>query len=87
MAGLRQPARPRPLRCLVPADPRQRLPGPARRGRVTGSWMSVGSWPRRTTRVVRDASEATAARDALDRALAGLDADHQVVVALRFHAD
>ncbi|HYO42686.1 MAG TPA: sigma-70 family RNA polymerase sigma factor [Candidatus Limnocylindrales bacterium] len=37
--------------------------------------------------VVLDASEATAARDALDRALAGLDADHQVVVALRFHAD
>jgi RNA polymerase sigma-70 factor, ECF subfamily len=37
--------------------------------------------------LVRDASEATAARDALDRALAGLDADHQVVVALRFHAD
>jgi RNA polymerase sigma-70 factor (ECF subfamily) len=37
--------------------------------------------------VVRDASEATAARDALDRSLAGLDADHQVVVALRFGAD
>lgn len=37
--------------------------------------------------LVRDASEATATRDALDRALAGLDADHQVVVALRFHAD
>jgi RNA polymerase sigma-70 factor (ECF subfamily) len=37
--------------------------------------------------LVRDASEATAARDALDRALAGLDADHQVVVAMRFHAD
>ena len=36
---------------------------------------------------VRDASEATATRDVLDRALAGLDADHQVVVALRFHAD
>jgi len=36
---------------------------------------------------VGDASEATAARDALGRALASLDADHQVVVALRFHAD
>ena len=36
---------------------------------------------------IADSSEALAARDALDRALAGLDADHQVVVALRFHAD
>jgi RNA polymerase sigma-70 factor (ECF subfamily) len=34
-----------------------------------------------------DAAERTATRDALDRALAGLDADHQVVVGLRFHAD
>lgn len=37
--------------------------------------------------VVRDASEAMAARDVLDRALTALDADHQVVVALRYHAD
>jgi RNA polymerase sigma-70 factor (ECF subfamily) len=34
-----------------------------------------------------DAAERTATRDALDRALAGLGADHQVVVALRFGAD
>ncbi len=36
---------------------------------------------------VPDTSEATAARDALDRALGALDPDHQVVIALRFHAD
>jgi RNA polymerase sigma-70 factor (ECF subfamily) len=36
---------------------------------------------------VSDASETTAVRDALSRALAGLDPDHQVVVAMRFHAD
>ena len=37
--------------------------------------------------VVGDAADRTATRDALDRALAVLDADHQVVVALRFGAD
>jgi RNA polymerase sigma-70 factor (ECF subfamily) len=36
---------------------------------------------------VADPSEPTAARDALDRAMALLDPDHQVVVALRFGAD
>ncbi len=36
---------------------------------------------------VADASESTATRDALERALGVLDADHQVVVALRFGAD
>ncbi len=37
--------------------------------------------------LVADAAERTATRDALDRSLASLDADHQVVVALRFGAD
>ena len=37
--------------------------------------------------LVADATDRTADRDALDRALGTLDADHQVVVALRFHAD
>jgi RNA polymerase sigma-70 factor (ECF subfamily) len=37
--------------------------------------------------VTGDASDATATRDALGRALARLDADHQVVVTLRFGAD
>lgn len=36
---------------------------------------------------IPDASEATAARDALGRALAALTPDEQVVVTLRFHAD
>lgn len=36
---------------------------------------------------VADASEATADRDALDGVLRTLDADHQIVVVLRFHAD
>ena len=36
---------------------------------------------------VSDASEAAATRDGLERALAMLDPDHQVVVALRFGAD
>jgi RNA polymerase sigma-70 factor (ECF subfamily) len=36
---------------------------------------------------IADASEATAARDALARALAGLTPDEQVVITLRFHAD
>ena len=36
---------------------------------------------------VADASETTAARDALDRALGVLGPDHQVVIALRFGAD
>ena len=36
---------------------------------------------------IADASEATAARDALGRALAALTPDEQVVVTLRFHAD
>ncbi|MEI7745045.1 MAG: sigma-70 family RNA polymerase sigma factor, partial [Chloroflexota bacterium] len=37
--------------------------------------------------LVADPARATADRDALARALGVLDADHQVVVALRFHAD
>jgi RNA polymerase sigma-70 factor, ECF subfamily len=36
---------------------------------------------------IADASEATAARDALGRALGALTPDEQVVVTLRFHAD
>jgi RNA polymerase sigma-70 factor (ECF subfamily) len=36
---------------------------------------------------IADASEVTASRDALDRALVDLPPDEQVVVSLRFHAD
>jgi RNA polymerase sigma-70 factor (ECF subfamily) len=47
-----------------------------------GSELADAEHPREA-----DASERTAQRDALERALGALDADHQVVIALRYHAD
>jgi RNA polymerase sigma-70 factor (ECF subfamily) len=71
------------FRRIVVNGCRDRLRARARQRVVdVGRELAEAEHPR-----VRDASDAIAARDALDRALAGLEADHQVVVAMRFHAD
>jgi RNA polymerase sigma-70 factor (ECF subfamily) len=83
-AGLRDPARfDAWFRRILVNECRDRLRDQARRGRVgVGRELMEAEHPQ-----ISDASEATASRDALNRALVALTPDEQVVVTLRFYAD
>jgi RNA polymerase sigma-70 factor (ECF subfamily) len=83
-AGLRDPTRfDAWFRRILVNECRDRLRDRARRARDGVSRKLIeAEHPR-----IADASEATAARDALDRAVVGLTLDEQVVVTLRFYSD
>lgn len=71
------------FRRILVNECRDRLRDQARRWRTsTGHELTEAEHPR-----IADASEATAARDALNRAVDTLSPDEQVVVSLRFYAD
>jgi len=58
------------------------------RTRARHRWVDVGhELVEAQHPLIADASEAIAARDAVDRALAALRPDEQIVITLRFHAD
>lgn len=82
--GLRDPARfDAWFRRILVNGCRDRLRDRARRGRVgLNRHMAEADHPR-----IADASEATATRDALDRAVVALAPDEQIVVTLRYYAD
>ena len=82
--GLRDPDRFDPwFKRIVVNGCRDRLRARARHRVVdVGRELAEAEHP-----LAADVADRAADRDALERALTALDADHQVVVALRFHAD